>query len=474
MSMKKLWSFVCRKWTLVCHRIMDSMKKPEPIWLDIERWESQESDLSKTIKKSALLLIGASIFCVLTLGESDVVLIAKDARVNLPVPSLTAPFSSFLLFGPIILFGIYGYIHIHLSYLKRLITPVGAHYTPTFFNLPSFWARFIASAILYWMMPAVLGLFAWKALPRPEGFFLFFETGMALMISTLLFLKSNSHKRISLRTTILIIVLFGSVGLVTFSFVQVTVTLACQKPIPELIISRKISFQDENLQQKDLTGTQLKNVSFSRARLSGADLSFSTFSGANFSAADMSGVKAKKANLDLVQLDATDMSDSDLSGSTLYSSNLQNANLQGANLYHSDLSDADLQGSVLRGANLVYANMRRAKLGGAVLLNADLNGAILLSATGLDCAELKSAINWTSSYRDQGLACGAPIPEASGNSGGNGAGGNGSASSLGKILCHAAVDRPNHVLFYLKAYFGLRQGWQGSPAKPLEQRWSSP
>lgn len=463
--MNKFWVFARRQ-------IKEFMKEPEPVRLDIEHWESQEKDLSKTIMRSVLSLVATSIFCVMTLGESDALLIAKDARINLPVPSLTVPFSSFLLFSPLILFGIYGYAHVHLLHLKRLVLPKGAHYTPSLVNLPSFWARFITSAILYWMLPAVLGLFAWKALPRSEGLLMILATGTVSAVSTVLMFKSNLRQKFALRTIIFFIILFGSGSVVILASIQGAVILACQKPIPELVISRQINLHGVSLQQKDLSETRLKDALFSRAKLSEADLSFSTLSGANFFAADMSGVKARKANFALVKFDEAELSNSDLSYSTMYSASLRDANLRGAKLYRSDLSNADLQGADLRGADLVFADMRSAKLAGAELFEANLDRAILSSATGLSCTELTRATNWAKSYRDPGLSCGGSMSQgdtggSGGDGGGNSGGGNG---SLGTILCNAAVKRPIHVLFYLKSYFGLEQGWQGPAAKPVEWR----
>jgi hypothetical protein len=46
-----------------------------------------------------------------------------------------------------------------------------------------------------------------------------------------------------------------------------------------------------------------------------------------------------------------------------------------------------------------------------VLDGADLAGASLYGAQFLNCAQLVTTRNWQSAFRDNSLACGAPIPD---------------------------------------------------------------
>lgn len=97
----------------------------------------------------------------------------------------------------------------------------------------------------------------------------------------------------------------------------------------------------------------------------------------------------------------------DLSGAGLRGLDLSKANLSGA-----DLRGADLRGTILRAAILAGADLAGANFFKAVLDDADLAGANLIGARFLDCAQLVTARNWPSAYRDTDLACGAPVPEA--------------------------------------------------------------
>jgi uncharacterized protein YjbI with pentapeptide repeats len=94
---------------------------------------------------------------------------------------------------------------------------------------------------------------------------------------------------------------------------------------------------------------------------------------------------------------------------------LSQAGLRGLDLSEFDLSQADLQGADLRGtklcdANLSGAHLERANLFKAVLDDADLAGAFLYEAQFLNCAQLVVTRNWQAAFRDDALACGAPIP----------------------------------------------------------------
>jgi uncharacterized protein YjbI with pentapeptide repeats len=95
----------------------------------------------------------------------------------------------------------------------------------------------------------------------------------------------------------------------------------------------------------------------------------------------------------------------DLSRSSLRGLDLTNADLAAA-----DLRGADLRGTILSRATLAGADLSSANFFKAVLDGADLSGANLKGAGFLNCAQLKSARNWQSSFRDAELSCGAPLP----------------------------------------------------------------
>ena len=95
---------------------------------------------------------------------------------------------------------------------------------------------------------------------------------------------------------------------------------------------------------------------------------------------------------------------------------LSQAGMRGLDLSGFDLSGVDLRGADLRGTNLSQANLsgahlERANLFKTVLDSADLERAFLYGAQFLNCAQLVVSRNWQSAFRDDALACGAPIPD---------------------------------------------------------------
>jgi uncharacterized protein YjbI with pentapeptide repeats len=89
---------------------------------------------------------------------------------------------------------------------------------------------------------------------------------------------------------------------------------------------------------------------------------------------------------------------------------LRGLDLSGFDLSRADLRAADLRGTNCSGANLAGAHLERANLFKAVLDGAELAGAFLNDAQFLNCAQLIVTRNWQLAFRDDELACGAPIP----------------------------------------------------------------
>ena len=95
----------------------------------------------------------------------------------------------------------------------------------------------------------------------------------------------------------------------------------------------------------------------------------------------------------------------------LSNAGLRRFDLTGFDLSQADLRQADLRGTILSKANLSGAHLDGANFFKAVLDDADLAGAFLYEAQFLNCAQLIVARNWHSAFRDDALACGAPVPD---------------------------------------------------------------
>ncbi|HKJ76780.1 MAG TPA: pentapeptide repeat-containing protein [Gammaproteobacteria bacterium] len=100
-------------------------------------------------------------------------------------------------------------------------------------------------------------------------------------------------------------------------------------------------------QDADLSGKDLRHISFASARLDRANLKGTNLAHANFQLASLEGADLTLANLE---------------GAHLHGVNLRGANLTMTNLKGVNLLDADLSGSNLRGANLKGAILIKARL----------------------------------------------------------------------------------------------------------------
>lgn len=168
---------------------------------------------------------------------------------------------------------------------------------------------------------------------------------------------------------------------------------------------------DIRLPGANLNGVRLTHAKLDRADFEGASLLMAEFANAHLAGANLAGSDLERANFGGANLKLANLENGYLLGA-----NLESADLADANLASATLIKASLKNAVLRGANLQGADLLEADLAGADLYSADIEGAILERAniagvTGFHCGALKMASFWESAYRDDGLACGAPIPE---------------------------------------------------------------
>jgi uncharacterized protein YjbI with pentapeptide repeats len=89
---------------------------------------------------------------------------------------------------------------------------------------------------------------------------------------------------------------------------------------------------------------------------------------------------------------------------------LRGLDLSGCDPSRADLRGADLWGTIFSDPNHAGAHFERANFFKAVFDGVDLAGAVLYGAQFLNCAQPVVGRNWRSAFRDDGIACGAPIP----------------------------------------------------------------
>jgi uncharacterized protein YjbI with pentapeptide repeats len=151
----------------------------------------------------------------------------------------------------------------------------------------------------------------------------------------------------------------------------------------------------------DLSNADLRRYSFSDAKinLQNANLSHSNLSGMVLSKLDMSGADLSYSDLSGAQLEETNLSGANLTHANLKSAQLQNSNLATATLDYADLGSANLQQSNLADASLTCTNLNQANLSQAIFARADISGATFVNT-------LTAEIRGYSTVVDRKVQCG--------------------------------------------------------------------
>ena len=127
-----------------------------------------------------------------------------------------------------------------------------------------------------------------------------------------------------------------------------------------------------NLQQANLSHSNLAGVDLSKMNLGGADLSY--------------------ANLENAKLNQVNLTNADLTHANLNGAELQQSDLSGANLSFALLTAANLQQAVLAKVNLTCANLNQADLSRSNFADANISGATFINTITADIAGYDSVI----------------------------------------------------------------------------------
>ena len=235
-------------------------------------------ETSKTIRWVLRTLLGVCLFYVITLaGTPDAQLLTSDAVVELPGINYKLNFGIFLIIGPVTLIGFAIYLHIFVAqHLQNLVPSVAR--VRYIFNMEGIAPKFVTVLLFYYLVPATLAFFAWKALPRPfEGPLLYWATTV-LLVAVLWLRIRRSRKR---RRALDFLVLIGFFSVVIFA----------DQPV------RGLNLFKANLAGKDLRKVFLVDGDLAEANLDGANLEKAFLKGAYLRETSLRGANLKGANL---------------------------------------------------------------------------------------------------------------------------------------------------------------------------------
>lgn len=369
--------------------------------LEMQTLQKQHDAVSRSINRTLLLLVGFSLFCILTLGAEDASLLRTDATITMPFAGTQISFVAFLVIGPAVLIALTIYLHVFVEYWNSLGGRQLKCTLPFIQNIQTVGAKTVSVYLIYWLTPTALTVFAWKALPRPEGPWLIIIC--SIVAATMAWLQIYRHqaplakwlKRIWILVPIAFVALFiiqayyHMKTLFTTNFLPSASTGFPTDPpkeyFPRRLFERQLQLRGADLSEQTFQGINLKN-----ANLSSAKISKTMFEGTNFANAELEDANLAKSNFKGVWLNGANLKYANLSGMIIMATVFRNANLENANL----------AGSLLIFCDLKYANLR----------NADLSGANIMMSFGLTCEQLSQANRWWEAGRNSDLACGRKIP----------------------------------------------------------------
>ena len=128
-------------------------------------------------------------------------------------------------------------------------------------------ACLLSDFLLYWLVPIVIGVFTWKALPRPLSSVLVIFT--ALITAWLVFLrirrfKSDVPKRVAARLH------YGALWCAMLGLIFVLILQVDLFPAP--LVTRSLYLVKAQLNEEDLGGANLNRAKLGEANLEGAKL----------------------------------------------------------------------------------------------------------------------------------------------------------------------------------------------------------
>ena len=148
---------------------------------DADEWRRQHDEVSISLRRAMVTLLGYSFFCMLTLAAPDASLIAKDAKIQVPFAGTEVSYQAFLMIGPLTMFALVIYLHLLLGHWLSLGKHKDTIGMPYIFNIDNKAANWLANFIFYWLPCLVLAYFSWKALPRSN------EASLTIMQAVIFF-----------------------------------------------------------------------------------------------------------------------------------------------------------------------------------------------------------------------------------------------------------------------------------------------
>jgi uncharacterized protein YjbI with pentapeptide repeats len=393
--MKRMWRMKIREsgsLSSLLHqlskRLQDQSLPPRSWWYPIrdrrsdkpEDQQKQHDDLSKTINRTYLSLIGTAFFCLVTLGGSDESLVGTGAKIDVPFAGVSINVVGFLTVGPIILISMTAFLHIFVEEWLKYSSISREKRAACLFNIDGPAASLLTYFIFYALCPLVLFWFVYKAQPHRERYLVFWPAmAFTLLLLFLAIRRCPAEKR--------------RLNIINWLFFILCIIASIQVLRVGLLIRPlnlfEANLQGKNLEYSDLTGADLRRANLQDAKLTGAKLIRADLNQANLLRADMRGAELSYANFEGANFEQAILDGLRFTSANKIRGRFRKASVKYAEFYAqemdgSDFSEADLEGARFEMISLKNASFRRAilkkvKFGqGVDLTGSDMNETVLL------------------------------------------------------------------------------------------------
>jgi uncharacterized protein YjbI with pentapeptide repeats len=377
------------------------------------------AETSQNARPAFLSIMLSCVFIILTVFSTpDEALLSNASLAVLPDLATNIPAASFFWVAPILLLGLYVYLHLQMHGIGETLGDLPAVFpdgTP------------LEKRAYPWVTTNLLRMRGgWKQLRFEELvtiFLLWATVPLTLLAIWLRYLPLRDWVVSGLHIALIVAGAWGAIRLFEQTVSRcageavsvrhgrpmligltaaLTVATAAAGIYPMLvgIHPRKappfvLDLRDADLSHTPLRGKDLRFAAAGRSKLVGSDLRDSDLSGADFQRANMAGADLESANLA-----GTDLDSADFLNACLRKAVMRDADMEDADFRHAYLGRTDLRSPFLTRANFAFANLNGADLRGAGLSGANFQGASLSCFVShkqdpkprIDCANLEGAV----------------------------------------------------------------------------------
>lgn len=309
-------------------RLSNRKRLPRSIWHPVylvptvpdDSMRTQFKQASGTIQKLIFAILGACVFCIMTLGKSDIELLTNEAEIAVPFTGVKIDYAGFLLFAPFALIVLNAYLQLFIERWFRVRLVIHEDSVAHFFNMRTPVAAMLTHFLFYWIVPIALLAFMFKGLPHPRTAVVIWVGSFGILMNLGLLIRRTLGRRRGIKN----LAYWLLAGYILYVGIAVS-----HGPAPPPM-QRVIQLYQADLAGREIIGFHLDRSDMRAVNLNGADLRCSSLARANLIRGNLRETGLYRANFTGAILLSADLSGVGLLKANFFQANLGSANLSGA------------------------------------------------------------------------------------------------------------------------------------------------